>query len=251
MLLIYFPQINYNKELTCVVKNSVSSQSKFYFKVIIQEIFVACSQYFRKIRHGNGACNLISESESKRCTLRSEENREKIFLIMKLLCFSIMKTNKEYFGNLNGKNVNDNKMFWKVVKPFIWDKIVSKEQSTYVENNEMISKDKDVAQTMNSFFSNIVTKLEIPEYIDNNSSFENIANPIIKLILKYRSHLDIRAVGEVCREGRGNPSPFSEVDIDLEISKEILNLDTLRQIKILMFPQKFSMKMRVYFTFKF
>ena len=251
MLLIYFPQIKYNKELTCVVKNSVSSQSKLYFKVIIQEKFVACSQYFRKIRHGNGTCNLISENESKRCRLRSEENREKIFLIMKLLCFSIMKTNKEYFGNLNGKNANDKKTFWKVVKPFIWDKIVSKEQSTYVENNEMISKDKDVAQTMNSFFSNIVTKLEIPEYIDNNSSFENIGVPIIKLILKYRSHLNIRAVGEVCREGRGNPFPFSEVDMDLEISKEILNLDTLRQIKILMFPQKFSMKMRVHFTFKF
>ena len=28
--------------------------------------------------------------------------------------------------------------FWKTVKPFIWDKIASKEQITLVENNEII-----------------------------------------------------------------------------------------------------------------
>ena len=43
-------------------------------------------------------------------------------------------------------------MFWKTVKPFLSDKIVSKEQITLVENKEIISEDRDVAQTLNSFF---------------------------------------------------------------------------------------------------
>ena len=53
---------------------------------------------------------------------------------------------------MNEKNVWHDKTFWKIVKPFLSDKIVSKEQITLVENNEIISKDGDVAQTLNSFF---------------------------------------------------------------------------------------------------
>ena len=38
-------------------------------------------------------------------------------------CLSILrKTKKEYFNNLNIKQVSDNKIFWKSVKPFFNDK---------------------------------------------------------------------------------------------------------------------------------
>ena len=73
----------------------------------------------------------------------------------------LKKTKKEYCGNLNEKNVCDNKTFWKTVKPFLSGKIVSKEKITLAENNEIISEDSDVAQTLNSFFSNIKTNLKI------------------------------------------------------------------------------------------
>ena len=69
-------------------------------------------------------------------------------------CVSLLKkTKKEYFGNLNEKNVCDNKTFWKTVKLFLSDKIVSKDQITLVENNEIISEDSDVAQTLKTFRS--------------------------------------------------------------------------------------------------
>ena len=66
---------------------------------------------------------------------------------------------------------------------------------------------------------------EIPEYNYNNSSYENVANLIIKLILKYRNHSDILAIGKVYREGRFNSFSISEVD-KKEIFQEMLNLDT-------------------------
>ena len=56
-----------------------------------------------------------------------------------------LELTKEYFRNLNEKNVCDIKTFWKTVKPFLSDKIVSKEQIPLAENNEIISKDSDVA----------------------------------------------------------------------------------------------------------
>ena len=78
---------------------------------------------------------------------------------------------------------------------------------------------------MNSFFSNIVTNLKSPAYVDSNSSLENVADPIIKLILKYRDHPSILAIGEVCKEKSDSPFLFTGID-KKEILKEILNLDT-------------------------
>ena len=121
-------------------------------------------------------------------------------------CVSLLKkTKKEYFGNLNEKNVCDNKAFWKTKKPFLSDKIVSKEQITLVEKKEIISEDSDVAQTLNSFFSNIVTNLKIPACVDSNSNLENVTDPIIKLILKYRDHPSILATGVVWKEKSDSP----------------------------------------------
>ena len=95
-----------------------------------------------------------------------------------------------------------NKTFWKTVKPFPLDKIVSKEQITLAENNEIISEDSDVEQTLNSIFSNTV----ISAYADINSNLENVADPITKLILRYRDHPSILAVGEVYKEKSDSPS---------------------------------------------
>ena len=50
------------------------------------------------------------------------------------------------------------------MKPFLSDKIVSKEPITLVENNEIISEESKLAKTLNYFFSYIVTNLKIPEY---------------------------------------------------------------------------------------
>ena len=95
-----------------------------------------------------------------------------------------------------------NKTFWKTVKPFPLDKIVSKEQITLAENNEIISEDSDVEQTLNSIFSNTV----ISAYADINSNLENVADPITKLILRYRDRPSILAVGEVYKEKSDSPS---------------------------------------------
>ena len=35
----------------------------------------------------------------------------------------LRKSKSDYFGNLNGKSINDNKTFWKTIKPFLSDKV--------------------------------------------------------------------------------------------------------------------------------
>ena len=111
----------------------------------------------------------LSKEIIKRTKLRNKflkerpgENRKKYASQRNYCVLLLKKTKRKYFGNLNEKNVCDNKTFWKTVKPFLSDKIVSKEQITLGENNEIIPEDSDVAQTLNSLFSNIVTNLKIP-----------------------------------------------------------------------------------------
>ena len=38
------------------------------------------------------------------------------------MCYTSKKTKVNYYGNLNEKEITDNKKFWKTVKPFLYDK---------------------------------------------------------------------------------------------------------------------------------
>ena len=56
---------------------------------------------------------------------RSEENKKKNSK-QRNYCVSLLRKSKsDYFGNLNDKNINDNKTFWKTIKPFLSDKVTS------------------------------------------------------------------------------------------------------------------------------
>ena len=97
-----------------------------------------------------------------------------------------------------------------------------------VENDEIISEDSKIPESLNSFFSNLVKNLKIPRYRPHNDSlFENVSDPIFQVILKYRNHPIILNIGEVCKN-KSNKQPlfsFSEAARD-EILKESLSLDT-------------------------
>ena len=84
---------------------------------------------------------------------------------MKLLCFTFTQNEKEYYGDLD-----ERKATAKFFRPFLSDKVVSREEITLIENNKIISENSDVAQPLNYFFSSIVTNLKIPEYTDNSRS---------------------------------------------------------------------------------
>ena len=73
-------------------------------------------------------------------------------------------TEKDYCASLNKKNVADNKQFWITVKPLRSDKVKSSEKITLVEAEEIINKDGENAEILNTFFSNAVKNLKIPEY---------------------------------------------------------------------------------------
>ena len=63
------------------------------------------------------------------------------------------------------------------------------------ENDEIISDDVEVANTLNKFFSNIVKNLKIPERFVNNSLPHSLSShPTLKAILKYKDHSSIPVI---------------------------------------------------------
>ena len=61
------------------------------------------------------------------------------------------KTKKDYYGNLNEKDVIHNKKFWKTVKRLFSDKVKS-EKIALVQEDKIITTDDETAKILNSFF---------------------------------------------------------------------------------------------------
>ena len=95
---------------------------------------------------------------------------------------------------MDEKNDIDNTNFWKTVKPLLSDKSVSRGKINMTENEKMLTSESETGETLNNLFSNKVKKLSIPKFNSNNSVTENIKDPAIKAILKYKNHLSILAI---------------------------------------------------------
>ena len=62
---------------------------------------------------------------------------------------------------MNIKQVSDNKLFWKSVKPFFNDKGSSSSKIKLVEENNIISDEEEIANIMNNYFINVTKTLNL------------------------------------------------------------------------------------------
>ena len=94
-----------------------------------------------------------------------------------------------HHSNLTIKDVNDNKNFWKIVKPLFSEKVNTNETITLVENNNIISSEIEIAEKLNAFFSNIVKELNIKVKEDLLCDVSDINDPVERAIQKYKTIL--------------------------------------------------------------
>ena len=97
-----------------------------------------------------------SNLRNKYLKSRNEEDRQR-FVKQRNLCVSLLrKTKRSYYSNLNEKNVIDNRKFWKTVKPMFSNKFVNSEKIALVDDDKIITNNKEIAKVLNNFFSNII-----------------------------------------------------------------------------------------------
>ena len=107
----------------------------------------------------------------------------------------IRSAKKAYYSNLSIKDINDNKKFWKIVKPLFSEKVNTNENITLVENHN-ISSEIEIAEKLNAFFSNIVKDLNIKVKEDLLCDVSDINDPVERAIQKYKNHPSIQMIKE-------------------------------------------------------
>ena len=110
-------------------------------------------------------------------------------------CVSLLKkTTISYYANLKEKKIIANKQFWKVVKALFSDKPISGDNINLTENGEYVKTEMKAAEVFNSFFSNIVKNLKIPQYSNFDPSAQIIEDLTLKVIVKYKSRPSILTI---------------------------------------------------------
>ena len=99
------------------------------------------------------------------------------------LCVSLVrKAKKSYYNNLDHKK--------------IVDKGDNHDNITLVENEETVSDNKEISETLNNFFSEVVTNLNLPQYHDPTVNVDDIEDPVARTVEKYKNHPSIRLIKE-------------------------------------------------------
>ena len=80
------------------------------------------------------------------------------------------------------------------MKPLLSDKSRFRGRINISEKSEILKTESETAESLNSFFSNIVNNLNISRYSEFDSVKENITDPTLKAIFKYKDHINILAI---------------------------------------------------------
>ena len=158
-----------------------------------------------------------SNLENKYLKNRNPENKT-VYKKQKNYCSRLYKKErKRYYSNLNLKTITDNKRFWKTMKPFLTNKGVNNEKITLIENERILSADGDVAEFLNSFFSDATKTLGINEnrYILNDTL--HMVDSIEIALKKFESHPSILKINEKVGESVFSFNTVTLEDVILEI----------------------------------
>ena len=167
-----------------------------------------------------------------------QKQRNKCVLLLR-------KAKEEYFSSLNVNKVVDSKSFWKIVKPFLSNKTIPSEKITLIDDHELITNEQKVANTLNDFFSIILTSLNLPESQNADQLSDNIDHPTLKAIMKWRNHPRVLAITAVYE----NRERFTFSSVTLaDVAKENNILNSSKAIQEADLPVKLSKDNKDFFA---
>ena len=143
----------------------------------------------------------ISKTIMKRTDLRNKflidkaDEIRQAFVKQRNYCVSLLrKWKRNYYSNLDAKDITDIKKFWKTVKPRFFDKTKSAVSITLKDNNKIVERQNEVANNLIDFFSKIVSALQILESNNIDPQSERMSCHKLKSVIKYRRHPSITAI---------------------------------------------------------
>jgi len=176
---------NHKPYVTKEMRKAIMLRSQLQNKLFVH----GTDEYRRAFKHQRNYCNRLYKRERTR-----------------------------FYCDLNLSNINDNKKFWKTMKPLFGNKGASRDNIVLIEDNNVMSEDSEVAQTFNKFFGSTVKALGITE---NKLLLTNVVGSngkIADAIKMYETHPSIIQIKEhVTIESKFSFSPTTIGDIQSEI----------------------------------
>ena len=141
----------------------------------------------------------------------------------------------KYFANLDLNKYTDNIKFWNTVKPMFSNSSKGTNKITLVEKGEIITDDKELAETFNSFFIDAVSSLSIEENRALLDDALDETDPVLKAVKKFSHHPSILNIKKKVQVGE--KFSFWAIDTD-EMIQEINNLDSKKSGTFMNIPVK-------------
>ena len=232
-----YDSFNFNQDLKNKLNSDIGSNKDYNkFQTILCEVLDKHAPIKKKCVSANNSPfmtkplrkMIMNRSRCKNTYFKNKtvENWEKYRKLRNECVKLTKKVKREYFESLNINSITDNKKFWKAIKPHFSDKDKRNAKIILVENEDIISDNKNIAKTMNEYFVNITKDLNIPgfniEKIPKNMNM-NYIDPIDKIIYEYSKHPSILNIKQ--HVNLNNIFTFETTD-ETEIVKEIIELNS-------------------------
>ena len=161
----------------------------------------------KKVVRGNNAPFMnktLSKAFMKRSQLKNNfhknpsEQNKRIFKKYRNFCVSLLKKEKrKYYSNLDLKILENNKLFWKNIKPFFSGKSKLSSNITLIDGEKVLTDKNDVAEALNEHFTEAVQNLGIEKFGSKSDlSCENADEIIDDILERYKNHPSILKIKE-------------------------------------------------------
>ena len=213
-----YDSANFEEELKFTLLANEGSFSDFRkFQSILCEVLDKHAPIKKKIMRANDSPFMTkalrkmimnrSRCKNAYCKNKTLENWEKYRKLRNECLKLTRKTKKEYFHNLDISAINDNRTFWKTVKPFFTTKgIKGSNKIILLEKEEIISDNSKVTEIMNDYFVNIASEVgvSIPTNESNLNRDLTFIDQIEQIMNDYSEHPSILKINERIK----HPTPF-------------------------------------------
>ena len=148
------------------------------------------------------------------------------------------KQRRTFYNNMDLKTFTDNKKFWKNVNPLFSGKSKTHKKISLVEQNKIITDDRELAQTFNDFFKNAVTNLNLEKNTGYEENTNGITDPVEVAVLKLNNHHSINRINEIVVEIHTEQEFKFEHTHVADIEKEMRNLNVKKATTFTNIPVK-------------
>ena len=130
-----------------------------------------------------------------------------------------IQAKRQHFMSLQSKTIDNDKKFWKTVKPLFTNKNPMSEKITLIEDGRILSNDVEVAECFNEYFCNITDSLDIDPLFKELQEQMSVEQMVLRAINKYKDHPSVKVINEHVTSN-GNTFRFSHVSPN-QVMKQI------------------------------